>query len=209
VTYCDVQGGFPGTGNIDADPVFLDPGSGDFHLDPGSPCIDVGTNDAPDLPPYDFEGDDRIIDGDGDSMAVVDMGVDEVALQPPAIGGSIRLNGERIPNRMVILRQIDEPDQQTTTGPGGRYGFESAVSGKAFRVIIYGGLVPGEVVLQSPAVSGCLWLNGEPHTSRTVILRQIDEPDQETTTGSQGCYGFESAVSGIAFQIIIQGGLVP
>jgi hypothetical protein len=29
---------------------------------------------------YDYEGDDRIIDGDGDGMATVDMSVDEVAV---------------------------------------------------------------------------------------------------------------------------------
>ena len=55
-----------GTGNINADPLFVDPGNGDYHLGPDSPCIDVGNNDAPDLPDYDFEGDVRILDGDGD-----------------------------------------------------------------------------------------------------------------------------------------------
>ncbi len=32
VTYCDIQGGFEGTGNIDTDPLFRDPENGDFHL---------------------------------------------------------------------------------------------------------------------------------------------------------------------------------
>ncbi len=77
VTYSDVQGGYPGTGNIDANPLFVNSSSGDYHLGAGSPCIDAGTNDAPNLPPYDFEGDPRIWDGDGDGNAVVDMGVDE------------------------------------------------------------------------------------------------------------------------------------
>ena len=69
VTYCDIQGGYTGTGNIDADPLFV--GAGDYHLQPGSPCIDVGNNAAPSLPSTDFEGDPRILNG------VVDMGVDE------------------------------------------------------------------------------------------------------------------------------------
>ena len=59
----------------------MDPGNGDFHLGPGSPCIDAGTNAAPILPPYDFEGDTRIIDGDGDGTPTVDMGVDEVPIR--------------------------------------------------------------------------------------------------------------------------------
>jgi parallel beta-helix repeat protein/predicted outer membrane repeat protein len=77
VTYSDIQGGYDGTGNIDADPFFVDPGNGDHHLGPGSPCVDAGTNDAPYLPSYDFEGDSRVIDGDRDGTAVVDMGIDE------------------------------------------------------------------------------------------------------------------------------------
>ena len=49
----------------------------DFHVQSGSPCIDKGDNVAPGLPPTDFEGDSRTIDGDGDGSAVVDMGADE------------------------------------------------------------------------------------------------------------------------------------
>jgi predicted RNase H-like HicB family nuclease len=81
VTYSDVQGGYTGTGNINADPLFVDPGSADLHLGPGSPCIDAGDNEAPNLPAYDFEGDLRIVDGDRDGVAIVDMGVDEALLR--------------------------------------------------------------------------------------------------------------------------------
>jgi hypothetical protein len=83
VTYSDVQGGYGGSGNIDADPLFADAANGDFHLELDSPCIDIGNNDAPDLPDYDFEGDPRILDGDGNVTRVVDMGVDEVAVEWP------------------------------------------------------------------------------------------------------------------------------
>jgi predicted outer membrane repeat protein len=63
-TYCDVKGGWPGTGNIDADPLFVEAGywadvdnprivvepdderavwiDGDEHLQAGSPCIGAG-----------------------------------------------------------------------------------------------------------------------------------------------------------------------
>ena len=77
VAYSDIQGSYSGSGNLDADPLFADPGSGDYHLGPGSPCIDAGTNDAPNLPDCDFEGDRRVLDGNRDGTAVVDMGVDE------------------------------------------------------------------------------------------------------------------------------------
>jgi len=79
VTYSDIQGGYAGEGNINADPMFLDAASGDLHLGPDSPCIDAGNNDAPNLPEYDFEGDERVLDGDGNVTVIVDMGADEVA----------------------------------------------------------------------------------------------------------------------------------
>jgi len=46
VTYSDVQGGYAGTGNINADPMFADAGSGDYHLTLGSPCINAGHSAA-------------------------------------------------------------------------------------------------------------------------------------------------------------------
>jgi parallel beta-helix repeat protein len=52
LTYCNIQGGWEGEGNIDIDPLFRDPENGDFHLmstacgDPNdSPCIDAGHPD--------------------------------------------------------------------------------------------------------------------------------------------------------------------
>ena len=47
VSYCDVEGGALGTGNIDADPLLVDPVGGDYDLSPGSPCIDAGDPLAP------------------------------------------------------------------------------------------------------------------------------------------------------------------
>jgi hypothetical protein len=40
--YSDIQGGYAGEGNIDADPLFV--GGGDYHLTAASPCIDAGTS---------------------------------------------------------------------------------------------------------------------------------------------------------------------
>ncbi len=42
VTYSDIEGGWEGEGNIDADPLFVSPDNGDFHLQSDSPCIDAG-----------------------------------------------------------------------------------------------------------------------------------------------------------------------
>jgi hypothetical protein len=71
VTYCDIQGGWPGTGNMDEDPLLIDPENGDFHLTWPSPCRETGENTAV-IDPYDVEGDPRIA-----WNGTVDMGADE------------------------------------------------------------------------------------------------------------------------------------
>jgi len=61
-----------GRGNISADPQFANPAAGDFHLQPGSPCIDAGNT-------YYLFG-DYIVDTDGECRlagTAVDMGSDE------------------------------------------------------------------------------------------------------------------------------------
>ena len=42
ITYSDLEGGWEGEGNIDADPLFTNPDGGDYTLQAGSPCIDTG-----------------------------------------------------------------------------------------------------------------------------------------------------------------------
>lgn len=69
-------------GNIHSNPQFQDSANGDFHLKRTSPCIDAGTNSAPRLPEDDFDGDPRIIDGNNDDTATVDMGADEFVWVP-------------------------------------------------------------------------------------------------------------------------------
>jgi nitrous oxidase accessory protein NosD len=80
--YCDLEGGpsgifvesgsvLLGEGMIDADPLFVDGGAGDHHLTFGSPCMEAGTNSAPEMPGYDFEGDLRR------AFGTADMGADE------------------------------------------------------------------------------------------------------------------------------------
>ena len=44
INYSDIEGGWlgGGEGNIDEDPLFMDPEAGDYSLQPGSPCLDAG-----------------------------------------------------------------------------------------------------------------------------------------------------------------------
>lgn len=75
----------PGTGCISADPWFVNPAADDFRLQPGSPCIDAGDNNAPGLQEFDFDGKTRILDGNSDGIAVVNMG----AFESPVWAGDV------------------------------------------------------------------------------------------------------------------------
>lgn len=98
VNYCAVDGGGTpgtswfqnGTGNITADPLFVDATGGDFHLLASSPCIDAGDETVIEPNTFDIDGDPRIIG------SRVDLGVDEsyrawyvdAAASPSGNGGS-------------------------------------------------------------------------------------------------------------------------
>ena len=84
VTFCAVEGGFPGEGNLDEDPVFAL--EGDAHITSDSPCVDAGNNSpAGGLAEHDLDGRARVLDGDGDSVAVVDIGAYEVDPAAPGL----------------------------------------------------------------------------------------------------------------------------
>ncbi len=63
-------------GNLDENPLFVDLNNGDLHLQLGSPAIDSGSNAANGLP-TDLGGNPRIVDGDGDTIGIIDMGAFE------------------------------------------------------------------------------------------------------------------------------------
>ncbi len=90
ISYSDVKqtsGVYPGTGNINADPLFVS--STDFHLQNTSPCINTGT--ATGAPADDFDGDGRPIGGG------FDMGYDENTNPCPATGTIWYVNAAAAP----------------------------------------------------------------------------------------------------------------
>lgn len=96
VNYSIIQGGWQGLGehNQDDNPLFVKPvvdhiathtPDGDFHLRPDSPAIDAGNNalipidcnEVECLGQLDFHGKTRIVDGNDDGLAQVDLGAHE------------------------------------------------------------------------------------------------------------------------------------
>ncbi len=55
-SYCDIQGGYAGTSNLSADPLFVNTPT-DLHLLPASPCVGAGTSTG--APTTDLDGSPR------------------------------------------------------------------------------------------------------------------------------------------------------
>jgi predicted outer membrane repeat protein len=99
----DVEGGLAsGVGNINADPMFVNAAAGDYHLAPGSPCIDAGNSLVAlfGAGAFDLEGHARMADDPGApnvgvpylNGAIVDMGCYE-RQAPPACAADFNHSG--------------------------------------------------------------------------------------------------------------------
>ncbi|MHC5003581.1 MAG: right-handed parallel beta-helix repeat-containing protein [Planctomycetota bacterium] len=98
VSFSIVEGGWPGPGNVDQDPAFMDLAAGDLRLTAASPAVDAGHNWAVPLDSADYDGDgvtaelfpvdldgqprfsadDQDFDAGCGSPVVVDMGAHEL-----------------------------------------------------------------------------------------------------------------------------------
>ncbi|MEQ8766319.1 MAG: right-handed parallel beta-helix repeat-containing protein [Planctomycetota bacterium] len=90
IAYSNIEGGYAGPGNLNSNPLFLDPGASDFRLSCGSPC--VGSADQTVtvlLPDFDREGRDLR------AIGALDIGADE-------LGTLWSLNGSPVPGGAPI-----------------------------------------------------------------------------------------------------------
>ncbi|MBC8457513.1 MAG: hypothetical protein H8D67_05895 [Deltaproteobacteria bacterium] len=87
--------GFPGEGFIQANPLFVDEANHDYHLQPGSPCINAGNPD----PQYD--------DPDGSPNDMGAYGGPYAKIEtPPIKDGDVSLGGYVLayPRRFIVAR---------------------------------------------------------------------------------------------------------
>jgi hypothetical protein len=102
LSYCCTGSNPGGTGNIVADPRFVDPAGGNYRLQPDSPCINAGVN-AANASVADLDARPRVVD------SVVDMGAFEAQELPWVVGGpasqSVLLNSNVLFTIVAVGRE--------------------------------------------------------------------------------------------------------
>jgi hypothetical protein len=97
-------------GNISVDPLFVDQTRHDYHLQVGSPAVDVGDNAAPRLPPTDLGRDQRVVNG------VIDMGAYELQVMGASASSASHTSKELL-GLLDRARSIYERAVRPAAGP--------------------------------------------------------------------------------------------
>jgi hypothetical protein len=143
-----VEGGYPGEGNLDADPLFKDSGNGDYALVEGSPAIDAGAdgylalsvdilgrarNGAADLGAYEWDADTGVATGAEEIQELVATLLEAASSRtqeeagPPPGGGrgwsapQVEAEEFEIPDHVVFVNGANK------SGPGDGTSWETAL----------------------------------------------------------------------------------
>jgi nitrous oxidase accessory protein NosD len=176
-----VRLGYPGVGNLDADPLFASAPDGDYSLLAGSPAIDAGDPADP-VCGFDLAAAPRRLDGLLDGTSRVDMGALEfgnvhlvLEIVPPA-GLQIVVDGT--PGLVVLLLAGAQPGV-TCFETWGTLGIDPS----AGLVSLPWGTVPSDVTLRVPPAASGLTLyaqalagQGPPTTGNLSNLAEVVLP---------------------------------
>ena len=187
-TYSDIQGGFGGTGNISADPLFVNDAAGDYRLSAGSPCIDAGDPASPHDPDLtradmgafptgepahygDVSGDGTVSAGDASLVLRYVVGIVTTLPRPGA--ADVTANGSTSSyDAALILRKVLD-DTYLFPAEGGGAGarvagavprllsWERSGSGWALRVNDPTGILAGDFQFALPDARGVSVTAGE------------------------------------------------
>lgn len=154
-SYCDIRGGWPGVGNFDADPLWIDPQFGDLRLRIESPCVDAGSNASGLVTETtDIDGDPRILPGPrrahdrtpvpgaASAVARIDIGADEMRLEHAVRFGNVgdaRAFFARVRPTLFANGSIGGARRELFVEPGAAFNLEA--------VAAPGGPSPGPFVL--------------------------------------------------------------
>jgi len=150
VTYSDVKGGYSGTGNINADPLFV--GGSDYHITSGSPCFNAGTDAGVYID----------IDGEGRPMGGrFDMGSDELFDDAAMLIGTYIINSTGSGNYTSFAEAVNALE---TNGVEGSVRFD-----------IYGGTYSEQVggaggIGEISGVSATNYIRFQPAAGETVTI---------------------------------------
>ena len=114
-TNCDIQGGYAGTGNLNADPLFVS-SPNDLHLQAGSPCLGAGT--ASGAPTTTLDGYTRP--------------------SPPSIGAYEAAAGSALPTAVTVSNVSGATGQTVTFSATLKTGAGAALSGKTLTFSVDG-----------------------------------------------------------------------
>jgi hypothetical protein len=117
------------SGNISVQPEFVDAPQDNYRLLAGSPGIDAGLNSAPDLPPTDFDGLPRIVDGSGKKTSIIDMGAYEfqpVTALPASIDFGPRMLGTHSSQTVTLTNHQAGSLSISTITAGGDFSSSSS-----------------------------------------------------------------------------------
>ncbi len=117
VAFSDVQGGWPGMGNINANPLFASPSSDDYNLLTDSPCIDSGDPSSP-------------LDPDG---TPADMGALPTGGQPNVV--TLRSGNGPIGSTDSLITFLAGPGSTPFGAPFSPAEFEAASAGPSAKVV--------------------------------------------------------------------------